>query len=49
MFKKYRRKDEFDWKRMIGNPNCVFDDFLCALKITYLKPPESWADYDYSY
>ena len=28
-------------KRMMGNPNCVFDDFLCAMKITYLQPPEN--------
>ena len=41
LVKKNRLKDELDSKGMMGNPNCVFDDFLCAMKITYLQPPDN--------
>ena len=41
LVQKTRLQDEFDLKRMMGNPNCVFDDLLCAMKSTYLQPPDN--------
>ena len=34
---EYWQPDEVNWQRFITSPNCVFDDLLCALKITYRK------------
>ena len=34
---EYWQPNEVDWQRFISSPNCVFDDLLCALKITYRK------------
>ena len=34
---EYWQPNEVDWQRFMTSPNCVFDDLLCALKITYRK------------